>query len=282
MQTDPSPAPPATSLPLLSAARRHWLLLCLPIVAFTAAAIAVGVVRDPVYTAEARLTAGQINVTAPGAVAGFATASQSLASTYSRAIDAPEITEPIARRLGISSERVRQRLTASPFPESPVVRVQATGPTSRGAISLANAGARGLVDYVSSLSTETGGDAAYKAMVAAAKRVALGRQTVADRTRIYANNRTKANRRRLVDARASAARGEVVFETRRARYQDAVAQSSNRPVPQLLQLAPSATSDKRSKLQLLGFAGFVAGLAVGLVLAMWRASRMLRRSYMAA
>lgn len=266
---------------LLSAITRHWVLFGVCAVACTVAGIAFGIARSPSYRAESRLTTGQINVITPGAIGGYASASEVLAGTYSRAIDASDVVAPIAEEMRLSQKVVRRRLQASPFPESPVIRVEASGPSEAAAVQLANLGAGSLRDYVKRLNGDAGTKRAYTEFRDAADRVATARQLTADRQRDYGKDRSAARRIALVNARSEQAQAEAVFESRREAYQDAVGQEATRPVPQLLQPAASADSDRMRMLQLFAFAGLVAGVAFGLVLAAWRASRLLRRTYAA-
>src|SRR4051812_9451962 len=83
-----APRPHAPRISILRAARRHWVLVALPIVVFVALAAGIGLSREPTYTGAARLNIGRIDVSAPGALSGFSAATQALASSYSRAIDA--------------------------------------------------------------------------------------------------------------------------------------------------------------------------------------------------
>ena len=76
---------------ITDAVRREWPLAIAPVVALVLLALFVGIARSPVYTSEARLTVGQIDLRQPGALQGFVTATQSLASSYSRAITAEAV-----------------------------------------------------------------------------------------------------------------------------------------------------------------------------------------------
>ncbi len=57
---------------------------------------------------------------------GFADASGSLASGYSRAITATDVITPVARKTGLPAATVASDVTASPVPQSPVIQVHAT------------------------------------------------------------------------------------------------------------------------------------------------------------
>ena len=87
--------------------------LLLPILVFVPVAGVVAAKRTPTYTAEARLMVGRLNISTPGAVQGFATAAQDLASTYPLVIDADGVVNPVARQLRTTPADVRSRLSAS-------------------------------------------------------------------------------------------------------------------------------------------------------------------------
>src|SRR5689334_12701293 len=73
------------------AVRRYWwLLIALGAIGAAAAYLVAGEERKPVYTAEARLAVGRIDVSTQS-IPGFATASQLLADSYSRAIVATNV-----------------------------------------------------------------------------------------------------------------------------------------------------------------------------------------------
>src|SRR4051794_35602359 len=91
----PLPRPPDTAtthpaterLGVLEAMRWHWGLVLVPVVLFLGAAICVGLIRSPVYTATANLTV-DFGAENPSALPGSVSAAQALADSYSRSIQA--------------------------------------------------------------------------------------------------------------------------------------------------------------------------------------------------
>src|SRR3954468_16068848 len=122
MLTQPKLAPSPTPLPvvrpatLVEAVRRHWILVVVPALLCLAGAIAFGFAREPNYTAESRLVVGQVD-SDTGGLSGFVATTQSLATAYSRAIDAPGVTRPVSRATRVKADNVPSHLSASAIPE---------------------------------------------------------------------------------------------------------------------------------------------------------------------
>ena len=75
-----------TRISAFDAVRRYWWLLgALGVIGAALAYVVAREERKPIYTAEARLAVGRIDVSTQS-IPGFATASQLLADSYSRAI----------------------------------------------------------------------------------------------------------------------------------------------------------------------------------------------------
>src|SRR3954469_25585698 len=108
---------------ILGAARRHSELVVAPILLFVALAGFIGLHRTPSYEAGSRLSIGRIDVNSPGALGGFSLATQSLASSYSRALHAQDVVNSIAATLHTSPEAVDARIDGTPLPQSPVFTV---------------------------------------------------------------------------------------------------------------------------------------------------------------
>lgn len=86
-------------------------------------------------TAEARLVVGDQSVRAQS-VPGYALATQQLAATYSRLIGSSDTTDPVGGQGAIS---------ASPIPDSAIIRVQARAESDAVAIQAADAAAQQLI-----------------------------------------------------------------------------------------------------------------------------------------
>jgi capsular polysaccharide biosynthesis protein len=264
-------------LDLLSAVGRHIVLFACTVLLLAAAGAAFGLVRKPVYTAEARISVGQLNVSVQS-VPGFLSAAQGLASGYARAVDAPPVASAAAKAGGVTGSAARDALSATPIPSTPLLRLDADAVSGAQAAAMANAAAKALIAYVQDLNEK-----------ANVRRIALTRyrraaQAVADAglevgraQRAYGRAQTKAHARALRDARAR----EQVAMLRRssvgAIYQTAAQGEIAVNLLQLVTPAASAASDRRHVLEEAILIGGFAGLVLGVVLAVWREDRLRRR-----
>ena len=277
-QTEPAAPRLVPRVTTLTAARRHWLLVAFVTVLFTGAGVAAAMLRQPVYTAEARLVVGRINISAPGALANFPGTTAALASQYSRAIDAEGVTRRVARRAGMTPSEVAGWVSATPIPESPVIRVTATGPDGRDAVRVANLASDGLVAFTTETNRSNPDTGRLLArFTQTAREVVLQRAILRRRRSAYSDAPTTARRQLIQATEVRLQVAQLQRETFRAAY-DASAQSqSATSLAQVFQRASAATSDRDRYLQFFGFIGFVAGLAIGLALATIRANRVVRR-----
>jgi Mrp family chromosome partitioning ATPase len=219
------------------------------------------VVRPPTYTATTQLYV-QVRATDPVAVANIAEAAAALAPAYSRVVHAAAVVDPVARRLGMSPTAVASSVSASPIPVSPVVRVRATASSARRAIQLANLTASGLTRHVQAMNEGSGTEQALLQGFQRATTAAIAATAAQGRLqRAYAAHPTPAARTAVDRATAALRTAQLEVDSARARYQAA----ETAPLPALISLdqAASATSDKVSKLELLVFLCFLAGLAIG-------------------
>ena len=118
-------SPDWTRVGVGEAIRWHWVTFAIPVVLFTTLAGAVGLLRTPDYTAEAKLAISE-SAGGPAGVSGFAANSQSLAAGFSQAMDAPGVARQVSRKVGLPFEQVPSRVTASSTAGTPVIRIQAT------------------------------------------------------------------------------------------------------------------------------------------------------------
>lgn len=254
----------------LEAALRHPFLTLLPIILFLGAAAAIGFTREPIYTSQARVNVGRVDVPAY-TLQGVVVGNETLAAGYARTIAAKPVIDRAARQAGVSPTAVAGRLAASPVPGSTLIRVEASGPTKGSAVSLANGGANGLIAYVRKLGRQQQSTDLLQRYRRAQARV--GRL----------EDRIKTLRGRP-GGRANARRAQLDLQTAQLQVsglQDQFRSSSGGADPQnLLQLiapASSADSDVSSMLQRLGLIGLGAGLFVGIGLALLVSNRRLLR-----
>jgi capsular polysaccharide biosynthesis protein len=263
----------------LTAARRHWLIVIVVTAIGTGIGVFAATLPKPVYTSESRLAVGRIDVSDPGAIATFANATTSLASQYSRAIDARSVTTRAARGTGLTPNQIAARVSATPVPESPVIRVIAVGPTEDEAVMVANKAGYGLVGYTTALN-RSNPDAArllrrFREMSAEVIRL---KSLVDSLRRRQVDTPRRATRKRLNEERVNLEVAQLRFTTVRNAYDAATRSQASTQLVQMLTPASSASSNRSSRLQFYGFIGFAAGLALGLALATLRANSLVRRS----
>jgi uncharacterized protein involved in exopolysaccharide biosynthesis len=273
----PGPGPgPNSGLGI--AMRRYWILPVLCAVILAAAGVAVGRKRAPVYSASATLAVGTTNVNTPAALGGFAASAPALAAAYSRAITAQTVVDKVAGRIHADQGVVRARLTASPVPQTPVIRIDGNGPTASSAIAIVNAGTAALVNYAGDLNQSKRLAAQiYGRYQKASMTLQQARSDVDRANNAFKKSPTDANRGALTQARAKAQAASLQERTLGDAYassQEALGASN--PV-QTLQQASGATSDRQSRIQMFGFLGGVAGLIIGSALAIARGHRRANR-----
>jgi uncharacterized protein involved in exopolysaccharide biosynthesis len=279
----PHTEPPAPRLfprvDALTAARRHWPIVVVVTVLLTGVGLFVATLQNPVYTAEARLSVGRIDVSAPGAIATFATATTSLASQYSRGIDARGVTTRAARGTGLTPNQVAARVSATPVPESPVIRVIAIGTTEQRAVMLANKASYGLVGYTTALNrSNPDADRLLRLFRTHSAEVVRLQARVATLGRRQVNTPSPKTRLLLNQERVNLEVAQLELTTVRNAYDAATRSEASTQLVQMLTPAAVASSNRSSRLQFYGFIGFAAGLAAGLALATLRANSVVRRS----
>jgi uncharacterized protein involved in exopolysaccharide biosynthesis len=264
----PAMQQPVPRLGVLQAMRRSIPLVILPVILLVGAALAYGLARSPTYTSEARLNVGGLNLTTQ-TLAGYTTAVQQLAVAYSRAIDATPVISPVAKKLRLSPADVADRVSATPVQGSPVIRVRATGKDGGEARRLADAMAGSLVTYAIDLNTGSEESARLlRNFKAATKRMQAAGARAA---------RLKPTSRAHEVAKAREDIARLKAQTAGALYQRSVAGQATTNLVQKLAPAAPATSDRNSVLQQFIAGALIAGLLIGVGLAMLRANRLTAR-----
>jgi hypothetical protein len=253
----------------LEAMRRHWWLIALLVLLGAGGGVAYGLTRDPTHTAEARVSVGRVDV-ATQSVPGWATASQILADSYSRAIVADRVILAVTRRTGVSTERFLQDVSASPIPQTGVVRISADGGSRPEAMRLANASATALVLYVRNLNRANPEAARLLAQYKAATQ-AYG-QAIAQRAKLR-GDQTDA----IIRAEARLQQERLRLGTIEGLYRTSQVGQASPNTLQVLAYAATTTTDRNSMLQRVIFGGAVAGLLLGSLLAIVLARARARR-----
>jgi capsular polysaccharide biosynthesis protein len=258
------------------AMRRHWVRTLLPVLVLVPIAAGIGIARSPRYTAESRLIVGRLAVSNPG-LSGFVTATQSLAASYSRAVTAAAVTGPVASRLHMTVQQVGSRVSASPIQQSPVFRVIATGTSVAGAIALANQASNALVGYASKLNRENPDGplllSRYEDLSQAVGRASVKLHAAA---KAYRRSPTRSNAAAVDLAQGARAGALLQLSTVGGLFTSSEAGQSSASLVESLNKATSASSDRKSVLELLIFLAVVVGLAFGAALATAAANRVRR------
>lgn len=261
-------SPSAARLTVLQALRRNIFVALIPVLVLLGAALALGLARKPVYTGEARLNVGGLNLTQQS-VEGYVTAVQALAVAYARASGAPRVVNPVAKRLHMSPLYVEEHVGAVPIQGSPVVRVLATSKSSAEAVALANASADSIVKYAANLNAGKTESAKIRRRFVAASRDLQAAN--AEMARLRPNDPKRGAVQTRID--------NDKLETQSMSYLYGQSQLGEAftGLVQLLAPATRAKSDRVSVLQDYLAAALVAGLLLGIGLAVWRANRMVQR-----
>lgn len=268
-------ATPPPTVNVVRAMLWNWWIVLLAVVLFVAIGAAVALVRTPTYTATARLAVGRIDITSPGALSGYAVATQALATGYSRTITAQAVAKPVAAKNSLSVKEVQSSVTATPVAESPIFRVDATSSSADQAVSLANDSSHALVEYAAHLNQDN-----------------------PDSSRLYRQYRTASVLRKIakqelhtaveavgsessVSATTDVAKAQSNFDAADLRvnalgkaYTASVQGQAATQLVQVISPATDATSDRGSVLMILAFVGIVIGLLVGGALATLRESKL--------
>jgi uncharacterized protein involved in exopolysaccharide biosynthesis len=261
---DHAPAGPVFRGPLESVLLAP-LAVVLPVVLLVGLAVAAGLVRSPVYSAEARINVGRTDVpavTLQGTTIGNAT----LAASYARAIGAPDVVATAAKRAKLSVGDARSALSASPVAKSTLIRVDGDGSSPRQAKLLANGAAKGLISYVIALNDSQrphGLSARYRR---AQRRTNAARQRLADLFR------RRAEPSRIARAQLDYQTAQLRSQTLNLKVRQAHLAPGTPTDLQLIQPAVQASSDFWSVLARLGLIGLAVGVVTGVALALVRAN----------
>jgi hypothetical protein len=258
----------------LTAIARHKLLIGLVVLLCVGVGIAYGVSRAPSYTASATLQVGQVNPNSPGFY-GYVQSAAALASAFGRAIAAEPVLEVVQHKLNLPPAVASARLSAEPIPVSPAFRVFATGPSGAAAIALANVTAGALIEYESK-SNSANPQAATLLHEYGDASFAL--QRVNDSlARLERDKHASQQARGRAAAERTAA--QVKLKAIGNSYVSTVTSQAPRSgLVTLLAGATSASSDRKSKIEMFGFIGLLSGLVIGCLAAPLRERRARRRA----
>jgi capsular polysaccharide biosynthesis protein len=269
----------APRIEVLAAVRRHWFVALAPVVLLVAAAVVLAHKRPVTYTSTATLVVGHVYESNAAGIPTIIDATQALAAVYSRAISSREVVQDSRSRLRREHALpVSGGLSATPIPQSPLIKVSATSRSQPGAMALANAGAAALAAYVNRQVRDNNA-----ATTIAARYLQAGvayRQKLATSRRLarrYTNDPTSANKAARERADAAVDTAQLRREALSASYQTAVQGGTSSVGVDVFSPASTPTSDRSRMMQILVLVGLLGGIAAGLALALLRASRDLHR-----
>lgn len=261
------------SNPLTRAIGRHKLLVVACAVVLAVLGAAAGAAGKSTYTAAASLQVGKVNPNSPGFY-GFVQSASDLAAAFSRAITAAPVLEAVHHRLGLSPDVAAAQISAEPIPNSPVFRVIASGPNAAAAVRLANVTSHALISYEGTANTYSPESRRllhdYRA---ASLQLASAQTDLARATRAYAADHSVVRRAELESAQAGRAAASLRAQALASAYQLSAESADTTELVSLLSGAVTAESNHKSKIELLGFIGLLAGLVVGCALAVLREQR---------
>jgi hypothetical protein len=268
--------PPSGFVP--AAIARNKLLVCTLAVVLAVTGTGLGLSRQSTYTASATLQVGQVNPNSPGFYS-YVSSAAALATAFSRAVSAEPVLAAVHQKLGLAPSEAAARLSAEPLPQSPAFRVVATGPTASGAVRLANVTATALIAYEAQSNSS---NPEATSLLAEYRDAALARErTVATLSHLEGIGRARGAREAASASVLAAARAErETAAAKLAAIDDAytAAVTSQAPRSGLVSLvagATTASNDRGSQGEILGFIGLLAGIVVGCTVALLRERRRL-------
>jgi len=245
------------------------LLVVVVALAFGLLGACLGYLQQPTYTATASLQVGQVNPNSPGFL-GFTQSAASLATAFSRSVGAAPVLDTVERKLQLSRTVAASRLAAEPIPQAPVFQVIATGPSEPAAVRLANVAAGAVVAYESKSNSA---NPQAKSLLRDYRRTSLElRRAVMRVAEVDADPGASADE--LLRAEAAKSAAQVQLEAMGKAYTEAVtSQAPRQGLVSFLAGATTASSDRKSTLELYGFIGVLVGLALGCAAAVLRERR---------
>jgi len=233
--------------------------------------LALGAARSPVYTSSATLQVGQVNPNSPGFF-GYVQSASGLATAFSRAIAAEPVLKAVERNAGFPAEEALENLSSEPIPLSPAFRIVATGDSADASMALANATAQAVVVYEGRVN---GSNPEAKALLREYRRASQQVHEAEAEVGQLESSSSGDSARIQAESRRSAAK--VRLQAIETAYVAAVTSAApRRGLVSLVASATSASSDRKSKIQLYGLLGLLAGLALGTLLAVIRERRLTR------
>lgn len=261
----------------LHSLRRHWRLAVLLSIVGLAAGLALAYARPPHYTAEVRLA---VDVGDPSAyaIAGFPLASRELAVDYARWVENGVADGSLTDGQSVS-------ITASPVPDTGVVRIEGTSVSQQAALAGARTVGESLLARVNGAYEAQGPQLAMRKYTEAAPVLAAAQarteaaEAAYQRALATGTAATRAATRRvLIEARTAEATAQLERDAQAERYRRLYSQPESVRGLRLV-AGPTVTGDDGvAAYQRFGVLGLGVGLALALVLAVLLDRRGARRA----
>lgn len=247
----------------------------MPALLFALVGVAYGLIRDEQFTATTEVQV-DLPASTPDGLAASLDAGIDFASTYSRAIQAREVVDRVAGGTDLTPIEAAEQLSATPVPDTAVISISGTGSTEAEASAVADTGARALSTYAEEIGDEATSSQAARDVLddfkEAAREYEIANQDRTEARRVFKDSPDDdAAQERFIEAGVAAESALARRTSLQVTYQE----SQQRFTAQLesLDIVPEVSSDRLSRLQLLGFAGLVAGFILGAAIALLRSRR---------
>jgi hypothetical protein len=258
----------------LTAALRYPLLVILPVILLVPAAYVLATHRKATYTAEAQVLMQQPAPTEAAALPGVVQAELSLSPVYARELQFDPVIVPLARRFHSTPAAIASRLSATPVPDSPIIRIDASSPSGASAVALANAAAQKLSTFIS---TQAQSDASAQVLLGRYRQATVIYQRDLARQRQLSRSHSSTDPQ-VISAATATQVAQQREQTLAGEYQAAAGSAQTTPTLGVFALASGASSNRTSNIEIYLFAAVVAGLVIGFALATLLANRRLRPS----
>ena len=266
-RVQPLPSPSTGRVAPSAAAIARPFLVLLPILTFLIPSLFLAYSATPTHTAEARILVGGFDPQA-NAVPGFVAASESLAATYSRLIGTPAIVDQVAKALDLDPSQVRGHISASPVPDSSIIRVDGSADNEQDATRFADAGAKALEKYATGTIASQSAGQLLSDYQQASQDVASANATLNRVNRALdanPNDATLLGQQATTQAAVDAAKLKAdALAQRYSKFLENTGGSSN---VQLVSPATYQGDNRQSMVQLAVAASVGLGLVVGIALA---------------
>ena len=279
--------------PLVSVLRHPFLAL-LPTLVLLCMLVGTALGTPAVHRAQSQVLVGRVDVEST-AIPGFVAANQQLAGLYSRIAETSVIAAPAGDAVGLTADEVLAQSSASPVPESSILRIETTGTSERDALTLAEALTTQLLTYVQANSVRPAGvEAALAEFQQANRELLAAQEELQVQNRALAQLRERAGEgsqaapvlaqvERVQAAQAAVNTRQLQVNALGGTFQDTERGSAQRNSLQAIGEPVSLGTDRRSKLQLAIAASLLLGTVLGVAWATGRANRgALRRARLAA